>query len=324
MSSSGATGSSALRAGAQLLPRTERLAAVDLVRRLGAVQAQDLRAFPLALRARSDGAGALDGLVRAWLMRGTLHLVPAEDAAWMRALLAPRGAAGARRRLTQLGFDERATDRAVGLVARALDHGVLTRADVAALLERSGLPCTGQAPVHVLGAAAARGVLVLGVDDAILSAPPAGDAPADPLAELARRHLASRAPARPEDLAAWSGLPLGAARRAWRDLDLVELEGGWALRGHVPEPVAPRLVRLLPMFDELLLGWKDRSPVVPPGHAKAVLPGGGMLRATVTVGGRVAGTWTRDGVELLAPVPEDGLEAELRRVRSPGDPAGSS
>jgi hypothetical protein len=63
---------------------------------------------------------------------------------------------------------------------------------------------------------------------------------------------------------------------------------------------------------------------VPPEHAKAVLPGGGMLRATVTVGGRVAGTWTRDGVELFAPVPEGGLEAELRRVRSPAGPAGSS
>jgi hypothetical protein len=332
MSSSGVTASdrvagggspAVLRAGSQLLHRPERLGAVDLVRRLGAVQAQDLRAFPLALGARTEDPGSLDGLVRAWLMRGTLHLVPAEDAAWMRELLAPRAAAGSRRRLGQLGFDPAATDRAVGVVARALEDGPLTRAEVAALLEREGLPCTGQAPVHVLGAAAARGVLVLGTADEILPAPRGGDAPADPLAELARRHLASRAPARPEDLAAWSGLPLGLARTAWKDLDLVELGDGLALRDRVPDPVAPDLVRLLPMFDELLLGWRDRTPVVPAEHAKAVLPGGGMLRATVTVGGRVAGTWTRSGVELFAPVPERALDAELRRVRSPADPAGS-
>jgi hypothetical protein len=242
----------------------------------------------------------------------------------MRELLAPRGAAGSRRRLAQLGFDEAATDRAVGEVQRALDDGPLTRAGVAALLERAGLPCTGQAPVHVLGAAAARGVLVLGTADEILPAPARGRAPRDPLAELARRHLASRAPGGPPDLAAWSGLPIGMARTAWESLDVVEHGDGWALRDHVPDPVPDDLVRLLPMFDELLLGWKDRTPVVRPAHAKAVLPGGGILRATVTVGGRVAGTWTRSGVELFAPVPERALEAELRRVRSPADPAGSS
>ena len=325
MSSSAAT-VSRLRAAGQLLHRPERLGAEELVRRLGAVQAQDLRAFPRALRARTEApvdlAGA--GLVRAWLMRGTLHLVPAQDVAWMRELLAPRGAAGSRRRLAQLGFDPAATERAVARVARALEDGPLTRPGVAALLGRAGLPCTGQAPVHVLGAAAARGVLVLGPADEVLPAPAPGPAPADPLAELARRHLASRAPAQPEDLAAWSGLPLGVARRAWRDLELVDLGGGWALRGHVPEPVAPRLVRLLPMFDELLLGWKDRTPVVPAAHAQAVLPGGGIVRAAVTVGGRVAGTWTKEGVELFAPVPPRALEDELRRVRSPVGPAGSS
>jgi hypothetical protein len=288
------------------------------------VQAQDLRAFPLALWARTEDPGGMEGLVRAWLMRGTLHLVPAEDVAWMRDLLAPRGSVGSRRRLAQLGFDAASTDRAVAAVARALGDGPLARADVAALLERAGLPCTGQAPVHVLGAAAARGVLVLGMSGEVLPAPGGGDVPADPVAELARRHLASRAPARPEDLAAWSGLPLGVARTAWRALDLVELGDGWALRGHLPDPVPGDLVRLLPMFDELLLGWKDRTPVVPAAHAKAVVPGGGILRATVTVGGRVAGTWTRDGVELFAAVPERALEDELRRVRSTADPAGSS
>ena len=321
MSSSGVTAS---RAGGQLLHRPERLGAVDLVRRLGAVQAQDLRAFPLALRARTEDPGSLDGLVRAWLMRGTLHLVPAEDVAWMRELLAPRQAAGSRRRLAQLGFDEAATDRAVGEVERALQDGPLARTEVAALLERAGLPCTGQAPVHVLGAAAARGVLVLGTADEILPAPAGGRSPRDPLAELARRHLTSRAPAGPPDLAAWSGLPIGTARTAWERLDLVEHGDGWALRGHVPDPVPEDLVRLLPMFDELLLGWQDRTPVVPAAHAQAVLLGGGILRATVTVGGRVAGTWTRSGVELFARVPERALDAELRRVRSPADPAASS
>ena len=313
-------GLAALRAGAQLLHRPERLAPVELVRRLGAVQAQDVRAFPLALRARAEGLTAAavakaPGLVRTWLMRSTLHLVPEEDAAWLRSLLAPRGAAISRRRLGQLGFTEHDADRAVGLVREAIP---CTRSDVAAVLERHGLPCTGQAPVHLLFRAAAEGVLVLGLDDRVLPAPAAGPAPADPAVELARRHLASRAPARPEDLASWSGLPVGVARAAWRELDVVELGGGWALRGREPAPVRRDLVRLLPAFDELLLGWKGREHAVAPEHARDVLPGGGMLRATVTVGGRVAGTWTRAGVELWEPVDPAALERELAEIRAWG------
>jgi hypothetical protein len=319
----------ALRAGSQLLHRPERLGPAELVRRLGAVQAQDVRAFPLALRARSEGLTDArvreePGLVRAWLMRGTLHLVPAEDVAWMRALLAPRGAAASRRRMAQLGFDERAAERAVGLVREALGDGPLERAGVAALLERAGLPSTGQAPVHVLGRAAAEGVLVLGLDDRVLPAPESGAGrPADPLAELARRHLATRAPARPEDLAAWSGLGLREARRAWSELDLVEVGDGHALRGREPDPVPPGLVRLLPAFDELLLGWADRGPIVPEEHARAVRPGGGILRATVIAGGRVAGTWTQRGVDLFQPVDVAAELEELRLWRSSGGPGGS-
>src|SRR5689334_3574402 len=84
-----------------------------IVGRLLAVQAQDLRAARLALRARAPGAftaahvaAALrrDGsLVVAWLMRGTLHLVRREDHAWLLALTGPTQEAGARRRFAQLG-----------------------------------------------------------------------------------------------------------------------------------------------------------------------------------------------------------------------------
>ena len=140
---------------------------------------------------------------------------------------------------------------------RALEDGPLTRAEVAALLERAGLPCTGQAPVHVLGAAAARG-RARPRDRRTRSCrrPPRGHVPADPLAELARRHLASRAPARaggPRRLVGPAAGP-GAhrveeprRRRAGRRLG--------AARPRARTRCRDDLVRLLPMFDELLLGW---------------------------------------------------------------------
>ena len=58
------------------------------------VQAQDLRAASLALRARVPGlertAIADAGLIRVWTVRGTIHLLPAEDWPWMHAAVGQR------------------------------------------------------------------------------------------------------------------------------------------------------------------------------------------------------------------------------------------
>jgi hypothetical protein len=136
------------------------------------------------------------------------------------------------------------------------------------------------------------------------------------------RFLRAHAPAAPEDLAAWSGLPLRDARAA--------LGGANAPRARPPARLPPRL---LPAFDPYLLGWRDRSFAVAPGHAKAIHPGGGMLRATILVNGRAAGTWAFAGgtVELhpFAPLPQGAagaLEREARRItpHGAGDRAGAA
>ncbi|MDP8977974.1 MAG: winged helix DNA-binding domain-containing protein [Actinomycetota bacterium] len=93
-----------LRLGAQRLHRPEPdRPVVDLVRRLCGVQAQALAgdgvgAQPeLALRARGAGLtrGQVDrarlserSIVWTWAMRGTLHLVAADDLGWLRPLVA--------------------------------------------------------------------------------------------------------------------------------------------------------------------------------------------------------------------------------------------
>ncbi|HWT92406.1 MAG TPA: crosslink repair DNA glycosylase YcaQ family protein, partial [Solirubrobacteraceae bacterium] len=79
------------RVRAQLLASREARPVVEVARSLLAVQAQDWRSLRLALRARSSEAGlrALEAaleersVVVSWLVRGTLHLVAAEDWAWL-------------------------------------------------------------------------------------------------------------------------------------------------------------------------------------------------------------------------------------------------
>jgi hypothetical protein len=240
-------------------------------------------------------------------MRGTLHLVTAEDLGWLGPLTAASQLDGARRRLAQLGVTGDEPARAVGLIEAALAReGPLTRGAIAALLARRGIRTRGQAAIHLIRLATLEGVACHGppwegeptfvlVRDWIPGA--ASKGPRDPLAEIAARYLAAHGPATPADLAAWSGLAPGEARRGWEAvagrLTEVHLRGTrlWMLRsGSAKEPPSG-VVRLVPAFDPFLLGWKGRDLAVPAAHARKVFPGGGMLRAAVLRDGLAVGTW---------------------------------
>jgi hypothetical protein len=310
------------RAAAQLLHRPRALGVADVVGRLLAVQAQDLRAARLALRARAAGltAPAVDAaltdersVVVAWLMRGTLHLVGRDDYAWLLGLMAPTRLATSRRRLAQEGVSTDDAERAVGIVERALaDDGPLTRPQLAERIAAAGIRTEGQATAHLLMLAALRGAAVLGplreggghafalARDWLGTAPPTELAGAErdrALAELARRYLAAHGPAAPADLAAWSGLALRDARAGLDAIASELVETGDDLVDLVAREPTPEAIpaRLLAAFDTYLLGWKDRGFAVPARYAQRVHPGGGMLRATATVDGRAVGTWSSAG-----------------------------
>jgi hypothetical protein len=285
-----------LRTHAQLLHRPDVGGVVEAVRRLPAVQAQDIAAFPLALRARVAGITAADvtvarderAIVRTWGPRGTLHLIAADDLPWLFPLVRT-GPASSMRRLRQLGVVADLDD-AVRVVDRAMaGQGPLTKAELGERLAKAGLPAEGQAIVHLAGLGARAGLVVLGPDRGgkatyvhaadWLGAPvPTMTDRERALTELVRRYRLAHDPAEPADLAAWSGLPLTEITAAWRTAD----QSGEAPGGDV--------VRLLPGYDEYLLGWRTRP--VTERYAKKVHPGGGMLRASLNVNGRLAGTWS--------------------------------
>jgi winged helix DNA-binding protein len=305
-------------------------AAQAAVSHLLAVQAQDLRAARLALRARGAAARAADvdaaledgSLLVAWLMRGTLHLVASDDFGWLHALTARQVGASGPRRLEQMGVPMDVAESAVALIERTLaDDGPQTRAEFSERLRAAGLPTEGQITPHLLALTAARGTIAIGAGGAFRRLDP----PAEPpdrdraLAELARRYLCGHGPATVGDLATWSGLGLRDARAGLAAIaaelevegDLVDLAG----RPRLPAPPP----RLLPAFDPYLLGWRDRSFAVDPEHARRVHPGGGMIRATAIAAGRAVATWSMPGgrvaLDPFAPLPPR-VEAALRREAS--------
>jgi hypothetical protein len=278
-----------------MLHRPERLGAGDAVRRLLAVQAQDLRAARLALRPRTVGLTAVDvdaalndaEVVVSWLCRGTLHMVHRDDYAWIHSLTAPPMVTMNRTRLKQEGVTDPA--RAVAIVLKALAaDGPQLRGELAERVAAAGIATQGQAMVHILLKATLAGDVVRGPlrgreQTFVLTQDWLGEPqPVDrdkAVAELGRRYLAAHAPADAADLARWAGIRLGEAKTALREA------GDVASRtGRIPP-------RLLGPFDTYIMGWKDRSFAVPPEHEKTLLPGGGMFRAVAIDDGVVVGDW---------------------------------
>lgn len=294
------------------------------VRWLGAAQAQDypgaLTSIALRTRERTRAAveAALDAgeVVRSWPMRGTLHLAPAADLGWMLAVAAPRVLASTARRRTQLGLDEAALAQARDVAHRALVGGRrLVRAELMELWAAEGLAPAGGRGYHLLFHLALTGRLcfgpVRGAEQEIVLLEewvprPAHLEPDEALAEWALRFFRSHGPATVHDFARWTGLTVGDARRgaaaAQPGLATLDVDGV----PHLLDPQTPDLlaehreqargVLLLPGFDELILGYADRSHTLDRTHENHVVPGGnGVFAPTVVVDGRVVGTWRHTG-----------------------------
>ncbi|GIH10906.1 hypothetical protein Rhe02_89730 [Rhizocola hellebori] len=219
-------------------------------------------------------------LICTWVMRGTLHLVAAQDARWLVELLGPRFLSKQRGRRHQLGLTDELIKEALPVIR---ELGPATRAEIVAAARNQGLDvAAGQAEAYLVATAAMHG-LIHRRGKVYEPLPDGGDRPEDPLAELAKRYLAGHAPAEPEDFAAWSGLSLTEARQGFSKLDRPST---------VDSPVPG--IKLLGHFDPLLLGYRDRGFILNPKHAKQIQRGGGFLQPIVVVDGEVRGTWRRE------------------------------
>jgi hypothetical protein len=286
-----------------------------------AVPAQSTPAARLAVRCRAAGATAASvdracatgSLVRTWAMRGTLHMLAAADVRWVVGLHGPIFAAAGRRRRLQLGLDDATCERALSAIQATLSGSApLTRAALVARVVDDGVAekLGTQAPAHLVAYAAMRGLICRGPDLArdeptytlLDEWVPDGESRGedDALAELARRYLAGHAPAAERDLAAWSGLPAAAARRAFAliadELTEVRLGGATAFAPSTMELASPAdtVVRLLGSFDPYLLGYRGRELALDARYARRIQAGGGIIHPAVLVDGRVVGTWRLD------------------------------
>jgi hypothetical protein len=312
----------ARRIASQLLAGPKATTPEAVVERVVAVQAQDARGARLAIRARSKGltARTVDealtekrSLLITWLNRGTLHLVAASDYWWLHALTASRTVTANERRLRQEGVGPKQATRGIDVVLEAVHaNGPQTRSELRRALDRARVPTEGQALVHVLMASSLHHDLVRGPmrgnEHAFVSArawlgpPPPPLERDDALALLTRRYLAGHAPAGPEDLAVWTGLPLTDARHAFEQSGVPKIR-------RTPRPLPPPT--LLGPFDPLLHGWASREPFV--GEHRDIVTTNGLFRPIALVDGKAVATWTLSA-GMLTITPLEALSSATRRA----------
>ncbi len=328
----------------QMLLKREGVSATAVVERLVGMQAQwPAPPYPglwtrLKKFARADLVDLITStkLVRATMMRGTLHVVLAEDYLKFRPLLQPMltrslmsvsngrregidfdVVADQGREFLKTGprtFEEireylslrhpRADTRIMGHAVRML----------VPLVQVPGPGAWGfpQSPAFALGEAWLGKKL-------------------DPsnVCELIKRYLAAFGPATPGDFQVWSGL-LG-AKAFFEQLRaelvvLKDIDG----REQFDLPDAPRPggkvaapVRFLPEFDNALLSHVDRSRVLPEVHKKKAFVAGLRVLPTILVDGFVSGAWkverTKKAGEFVVEPYEKWTKAQRDAVMEEGE-----
>lgn len=297
--------------------RVPRDQTVEVARRLCGVHAQVLSSADLILWARvrghrpdalGDALWEERSLVKTWLMRGTLHLVPADDLPLYVGALDNRGEY---QPVWLRAFKVTAAqmERLIEAVGEALDGDCLTREElVEAVGPRVGMTLAKRLRSgwgEFLKPAARRGALCFGPSrgqnvtfvrpDRWLGRRQTPPLRTEAQTELLRRFLAAYGPATADDFERW----IGANRR---------VKEPWAALGAEVEEVAPKTfvlardrerlekarrehgVRLLPAFDPFVLQPYSARPVDAEVRDR-VYRTAGWVSATVVETGRVVGVW---------------------------------
>jgi hypothetical protein len=303
----------------QLLLRRRRMTATAAVEHLVGLQAQNPASPYLALWSRLSAFRpehiaeplVARALVRTVVMRGTLHLVSADDCVGLRPALHDVLARmyGSSELGKALGGLDLSAVVATG--RRILDEAPLPNSELGPRLAehwpgrdpaslahavRALLPAVQVPPRGVWGAS---GVATWAAAETWLGRPMGAG---QPLEDIVLRYLAAFGPATVKDAQTWSGLTrlrevferLRSRLRVFRDpagAELFDLDA--APR---PSPDTPAPVRFLPDFDNILLSHADRSRIVPDAHRQRISSANAVLPGTILLDGFVSGTWslTRD------------------------------
>jgi uncharacterized protein YcaQ len=307
-----------------LVSRAEPGSLVEVTQALCGVQAQLMTAAQVALGARvrhlvlGDVESALwqtRALVKTWCMRGTVHLLPAQDLPIYTSALKGSGTREVQRWLSKYGVSQDEINVMTAAIVEALATGPLTRRELAervvSLLGEKARPWIEHSWGGVSKQAALQGLICYGPDrgqevtfvrlDQWL--PALGEMPEEKAGSaLLRCYLRSYGPATLRDFAKWTGMTMKEAKlirnRLGDEVGEVSIEGQMALilcqdiEQVQAETLGEQPLCLLPSFDPYMLGHHDKGHLVDQAYYKKVYRKAGWVSPVVLLGGRVIGVWS--------------------------------
>ena len=298
----------------QLLLERAAIPVPDAVERLVGMQAQLAVAPYVGLWTRlrdfqrDDLSRLIEGhnVIKATLMRATLHLATAEDYPWLRTTLQPVMTYAAEAIAKQRATGDIDVPALVAMARAYIAEQPRTFEEISAMLAermpgrdigalrytvRTHLPLV---QVPITSGWSYPGKPAFALAESWLGRPISADAN---LPQLVSRYLAAFGPATVQDLQTWSGMQklkdalaeIKANLRTYRDergRELFDLPD-------MPLPAAdtPARVRFLPEYDNLLLAHQNRTRVIPDKYHAHVFLAGLRVRATILVDGFVSGGW---------------------------------
>ncbi len=335
-----------------------RDAFLDVVRDHVGIQAQVMSSAELSLGTRVLGLERAEvgralredrTLVKTWAMRGTLHLVAAQELPELVAALGTRLNWLKPVWLTYFGVTADQMRHLQDAIGEVLTDRPMTRVALAAALARElGDPAFADKVTGSWGTflkpAAGRGLLCFGPDDGrnVTFVNPAAwlglgipQPDARAIGSVIERHLAAFPGSTKGELARWWGVAPGELRTPLAGLGdrlaVISVDGVKAYArtsdlGDLTVSEPSTTIRLLAGFDPYTLSLeKEAEPLLPLARRPLVSREAGWISAVLLVGGRVAGTWTHDlgprrtRIELapwrrLSKVERLAVEAEAARI----------
>jgi hypothetical protein len=289
----------------------------DVVKYIGAIQAQDYAGAKWAIAQRLQGAtdtmiekAFTNGdIIRTHVMRPTWHFVSPQDIRWMLALTAPRVLALIAFRQRYLELNNNIFSLCEKVISAALQGGKqLARTELVGILQQAGIVTDEQRFIHIMMQMELTGLVCSGgrqgkqftyalLDERVPQVKTTDRNEA--LVTLAERYFTAHGPATLQDFVWWSGLTVNDAKAGLEMIrhkltgEVAEGNTYWFAEQHYDSKNKSGIAYLLPNYDEYIVSYKDRSAVIASSDINKADPRGTIFNNTIIINGCIAGIWKR-------------------------------
>jgi hypothetical protein len=288
--------------------------AVDVVKHLGAVQAQDYYTtlWNIGMRMKDATEASVDAevntkkIVRTWPMRGTIHYVLPENVRWMLKYFESK----IKRKMQSYYKKSDLTDALFLKVRKILEKELsggkaLTRDEIYASLNDAKIDTKNVRGLFMLGQNASDGVICCGarrgkqqtfvlLEEWVKPYPDISKDEA--LQKMALLYFTSHGPAQIKDFAWWAGLTIGEAKIGLElnknklIEEIVEGKSYWMKPFEKKIRISNKAYLLGP-YDEFTVAYKDRSDISP--GSNNLLSSANGFWSSMILDGQVVGMWRR-------------------------------